>query len=189
MTTATIALLCAMLSPVANAEDKVVARADLFAPIIDPSLNPERRYADLDLNGDGTNDLVLSESVSLGGTGGLVYNLYLGLGQDRFRHIDRFLAGIIATETIGGTTRLWFYSHVSAGSGTIQYRYFDRKGIFQRSQFLKIYPGDGGSDIGNEIYRAIFNEKTTLKTHTSRGVELRGGTKARLRPESPRMAG
>lgn len=163
---ATIALLYVMLSLVANADDKVVTRAGLFAPITDPSLDPERRYAELDLNGDGTNDLVLSESVSLGGTGGLVYDLYLGLGQDRFRQIDRFLAGIMATETHEGTTRLWFYSHMSAGSGTIQYRYFDRKGMFQSSQYLTICPGDGGSDTGNGIYRAIFNEKTILKTKT-----------------------
>jgi hypothetical protein len=150
----------------AQAEDGVQTRKELCAPITDRGVNPERRCAEFDLNGDGTNDLVLSESVSLGGTGGLVYNLYLGLGQDRFRQIDRFLAGIMATETHGGTTRLWFYSHMSAGSGTIQYRYFDRKGIFQTSQWLTIYPGDGGSDTGNGIYQAIFNEKTILKMQT-----------------------
>ena len=150
----------------AQAENKIQTRKELFAPITDPAVSPERRYAELDLNGDGTNDLVLSDSVSLGGTGGLVYNLYLGLGQDRFQQIDRFLAGIMATETHGGTTRLWFYSHMSAGSGTIQYRYFDRKGIFQKSETLTIYPGDGGSDTGNGICQAVFNEKTILTTKT-----------------------
>ena len=164
MTKATIAILYVVLFLVANADDKIVTRADLFAPSTDPSLNPERRYAELDLNGDGTNELVLSESVSLGGTGGLVYNLYLGLGTNRFRQIDRFLAGVMATEIHGGETRLWFYSHMSAGSGTIQYRFFDRKGIFQRSEILTIYPGDGGSATGNGIYQAIFHEETILRT-------------------------
>jgi hypothetical protein len=166
MMKAAIALLCMSLALGASADEKILGRAQLLAPITDPALSPERRYAELDLNGDGTNDLVLSESVSLGGTGGLVYNLYLGLGQDRFRQIDRFLTGIMATETHGGTTRLWLYSHMSAGSGTVQYRYFDRKGIFQRSQHITIYPGDGGSETGNGIYQAIFNEKTILKTET-----------------------
>ena len=148
---------------IAQADDRVQTREQLFAPINDPKLNPERHYAELDLNGDGTNDLVLSESVSLGGTGGLVYNLHLGLGDNRFRQIDRFLAGVMATETQGGITRLWFYSHMSAASGTIQYRYFDCKGIFQKSQVLTIYPGDGGSEIGNAVYKSIFNDKTTLE--------------------------
>jgi hypothetical protein len=166
MKKAIIILLGLSLAVAVSANEKIQTREQLFAPITDPALNPERRYAELDLNGDGTNDLILSESVSLGGTGGLVYNLYLGVGQDRFRQIDRFLAGIMATETHGGTTRLWFYSHMSAGSGTIQYRYFDRKGIFQTSQYLMIFPGDGGSDTGNGIYQAIFNEKTILKMQT-----------------------
>jgi hypothetical protein len=166
MTKAIMILLGLSLAVAASADEKIQTREQLFAPITDPALNPERRYAELDLNGDGTNDLVLSESVSLGGTGGLVFNLYLGLGQDRFRQIDRFLAGVMSTETSGGTTRLWLYSHMSAGSGTIQYRYFDRKGIFQRSQYLMIYPGDGGSETGNGIYQAIFNDKTILKTET-----------------------
>ncbi len=148
----------------AQAEYKIQTRAELFAAIADPAVNSERRYAERDLNGDGTNDLVLSESVSLGGTGGLEYNLYVGVGQDRFRQIDRFLAGVMATEMHAGTTRLWFYSHISAASGTIQYVCFDRKGLFQKSPALIISPGDGGSEVGNATYQAIFNEKTVLKT-------------------------
>src|SRR5512142_1691239 len=127
----TIVFLALTFALSAHAENKIQTRKELFAPITDRAVNPERQYAEFELNGDGTNDLVLSESVSLGGTGGLVYNVYLGLGQGRFRLIDRFLAGIMATETHGGTTRLWFYSHMSAGSGTVQYRFFDRRGIFQ----------------------------------------------------------
>jgi len=150
----------------AQAGDEWQTREQLFAPIADPSLSPERRYAELDLNGDGRDDLVLSESVTLGGTGGLVYNIYLALGQDRYRQIDRFLAGIIATEIHHGTTRLWFYTHMSAGSGTVQYRYFDPKGTLQRSQVLLIYPGDGGSEIGNGIYTSIFNDRTKFKMKT-----------------------
>lgn len=46
-------------------------------------LNSDRRYAELDMNGNGTNEWVISEPMSLGGTGGLVYNLYLGMGNER----------------------------------------------------------------------------------------------------------
>ena len=144
------------------ASEDVRTRAEVLAASTDPGLRPERRYGELDLNGDGTNDLVVSESISLGGTGGLVYNLYLGLGQDRYRQIDCFLAGTMALEEYAGTRRLWSYTHSSATSGTIQYRYFDRKGVFQKSEALTIHPGDGGSEIGNAVYQAIFNEKTKL---------------------------
>jgi len=101
--------------------------------------------------------------VSHGGTGGLIYNLYLGVGQDRFRKLDQFLAGGFAVEVHGKTKRLWSYSHMSSQSGTIQYRYFDRKGRFQKSQPLVIHPGDGGSEVGNAIYASIFNDKTILR--------------------------
>ena len=188
-TTAILAVLAFTL--IAFADDDIQTREQLFAPITDRNMevSPERGYAELDLNADGTNDLVLSESVSFGGTGGLVYNLYLGVGDARFQRIDRFLAGIMATETHGGTTRLWFYSHMSAASGTIQYRYFDRKGEFQKSQVLTIHPGDGGSDIGNGIYSSIFNDKSTLKMKTwgasNQALHGTAGGRADASPDSP----
>ena len=160
----TIILFVLALALVAQVEDEAQTREQLFAPITDPILNPERRYAEFDLDGDGTNDLVLSESVSLGGTGGLVYNMYVGVGQGRFKKLDQILAGAFAVEVHGQTKRLWSYSHCSSQSGTIQYCYFDRKGRFKKSQALMIHPGDGGSEIGNAVYESIFNKKTILKT-------------------------
>lgn len=166
MTKTAITLLCVSLSLGAKADEKVVTRAELFAPLTDRLLNPERQFAELDLNGDGTNDLLVSESVSLGGTGGLVYNLYIAVGQGQFRRLDQFLAGGFAVEIHGETKYLWSYSHSSSQSGTIQCRYFDRKGRFQKSGVLEIHPGDGGSEIGNGLYQVIFNDKTVLKTTT-----------------------
>lgn len=161
----TVAILSMLVfAVIAYADSEIQTREQLFAPITDPNVNPERRYAEFDLNGDGTNDLLLSTSVSHGGTGGLIYNLYLGVGQDRFKELDQFLAGGFAVEVHGKTKRLWSYSHISSQSGTIQYRYFDRKGRFMKSQTLLIHPGDGGSEVGNAVYTSIFNEKTILKT-------------------------
>lgn len=156
-----IALL-AMVATYCPADDLITTRESLFAPVSDLHQSQERCYADLDLNADGTNDLVLSESVSLGGTGGLIFNLYLGAGNDRYRHMDQFLAGVMAVETNGHRRLLWSYSHMSAGSGTLQYRSFDRKGRYEVSPAITIYPGDGGSDIANGVYNAIFGEKTRL---------------------------
>ena len=162
MKTLTIILTLAF-AIIAQADDKALTREQLFAPIADPKLNPERRYAEFDLNGDGTKDLLLSTSVSHGGTGGLIYNLYLGIGKNKFKKLNQFLAGGFAVETHGKIKRLWSYSHCSSQSGTIQYCYFDWKGRFQKSNTLLIHPGDGGTDMGNKIYKTIFNEKTILK--------------------------
>lgn len=163
MTKTTAFLLILVCTLMAHAEDGLLTRDQLFSPIEASDLSHERRYAELDLNGDGTNDLLLSESVSLGGTGGLIYNLYLGAESGQFLKIDRFIAGIMAIEIHGGISRLWSYSHMSAVSGTLQYRYFDRNDEFKSSQPLTIYPGDGGSEIGNAVYQSIFNDKTILK--------------------------
>lgn len=51
----------------------------------------------------------------------------------------------------------------SAGSGTVEYRYFDRNGVFQRSSRMEILAGDGGSEMGNALFAAIFNGKARLQ--------------------------
>lgn len=156
-----LVVLCATCG--AAAPEKVRTRAELLASVQEPGRSPLRYMCEVDLNSDGTNDLILSESVSMGGTGGLVYNLYLGLGDNRFGFLDRFLAGVMAIEIVGETKRLWSYSHSSAGSGTVEYRYFDRKGVFQRSSPMEILAGDGGSEMGNAVFAAIFSGKTRLQ--------------------------
>ncbi len=145
------------------AEEETYSRELLFAPGADTTLSPERYFTELDLNGDGIDELIISESASLGGTGGLIYNLYLGIGQDRFLLLSNFLSGIMAVDTQGETKRLWSYSHSSASSGTIQYYYFDSEDVLQRSHSMIIYPGDGGSLVGNMICRAIFSEDRKLQ--------------------------
>ena len=148
---------------VSHAEEEAYSRQVLLAPLTDTTLSPERYFAELDLNGDGTNELIISESVSLGGTGGLIYSLYLGIGQDRFLFVDRFLSGIMALETQDNTMRLWSYSHSSASSGTIQYYYFDNEGAFQHGHSMMIYSGVGGSLIDSIIYQIIFSEDLKLQ--------------------------
>jgi len=149
---------------IAQADDEVWTREELFAPVNDPTLSPEKHYAEIDLNGDGTNDLIVSESISLGGGGGLIYNLYLTVGQNSHRHLGHILAGVMAVEIHEGVTRLWSYSHCSSQAGSVRYCYFDHNGTFRKSPALTILTGDGGSKIGNAMYKSIFNEKTILKT-------------------------
>jgi hypothetical protein len=156
-------LTCAALG---HAEEVVKTREEIFAPLDDPRHSSERRYFELDFNGDTNSDLVISESVSLGGTGGLIYNLYLGIGSNQYRHLDRFLAGVMSLDTNGNRRILWSYSHSSAGSGTIQHRSLDRKGRLEVSPALMIYPGDGGSDKANGIFNLLFGDTARLKPIT-----------------------
>lgn len=146
-----------------HAEEEVYSRQVLLAPLTDTTLSPERYFTELDLNGDGINELIISASISLGGTGGLIYNLYLGIGQDGFLFMDSFLSGIMSVESRGETKRLWSYSHSSAASGTIQYFFFDSEGVLQRSHSMMIYPGVGGSLLGSMIYQVIFSEDKRLQ--------------------------
>ena len=146
-----------------HAEEETFTRQILLAPLTDTILSSERYFTELDLNGDGTDELIISESVSLGGTGGLIYNLYLGIGQDRFLFMDSFLSGIMAVEIQSKTKRLWSYSHSSAASGTIQYYYFDSEGVFQSGHSMMIFPGVEGSLMDNLIYQVIFSEDNRLQ--------------------------
>lgn len=145
------------------AEEEAYTRQVLFAPLTDSILSPERYFAEFDLNGDGVDELIISESVSLGGTGGLFYNLYIGIGQDRFLFLDSFVSSIMTVEIRGETKQLWSYSHSSAASGTVQYFYFDSEGVFQRSHSIMIYPGIGGSFVDSMIFKSIFSDDRRLQ--------------------------
>lgn len=161
------AFLLAGLSLSLCADDRTLTRAEVFAPITETSLIPERNYVELDLNGDGVNEIILSESLSLGGTGGQVYNLYASVGPDRFQQVDEFIGADLATEVHDGGIRLWSYHRLGALCGTIGYRYFDGKGVLQKSANLEIQTGgDSGSKTANAILRVIFNERTVLKPKT-----------------------
>ncbi|MHC4504406.1 MAG: hypothetical protein ACYTFI_13960 [Planctomycetota bacterium] len=176
MRSATLIAACVLAGGAArSATPEVTTRKKLFADHPGGILNPLRYWHELDLTGDGIDELILSESVSCGGTGGFVYNLYLGLPGGRFKRVGGFGCNVMAVETHGSMKRLWTYSHSSSASGSLQYRYFDDKGAYREGPAIVIFPGDGGTQIGNAILASIFNSKTRLKM-----VELRP-------PSNPRM--
>jgi len=145
-----------------RAGNKILTREQLFAPVTDPETSLEIWYVEYDLNGDGINELILSQPGSSRGTGGLGYNLYLGIGRDRFRKLDDVIANCFAVEVFGETKYLWSYTHSSCCTGFIECRCIDSKGELSKSS-LAIRPGDGGTEIGNGILDSIFNDKTILE--------------------------
>ena len=148
------------------AEAPIMTRTEIFAPVNRPDLrNQDREYAEFDLNRDGIDELIMSGPMSFHGTGGNIYTLYRGLGDEKYQELTCFLADPLAIEDCDPSRekRLWGYSHRSCRSGVIFHFSFDRKGVFHRSSSLEILPGDMGTEMGNSIYRSIFNEKTKLK--------------------------
>ena len=161
-----VIIILAASSLTTAADAPIKTRAEIFAPVNRPDLrNQDSEYSELDLNGDGIDELIMSGPMSFHGTGGLTYTLYRGLGDEKYEELIGFLAGPLALEDCNPSheKHLWGYSHRSCRSGIIFYFSFDRKGVFQGSPSLEIYPGDMGTEMGNSIYRSIFNEKTILK--------------------------
>ena len=172
MTTTIIIAIVSILAGSGANDSRIYTRQELLSGSfvndrrMETASNPLRYKAEVDLNADGINELILSYPVSFGGTGGLVYGLYRGLGEDRYVRIDCFLAGSMALEDnlygSGIGKRLWTYTHSSSQSGHVQYRFFDRKGVFKQGPGMFIFTGDGGTEMGNRIYGAIFTDATRL---------------------------
>lgn len=127
-------------------------------------LNPLRYMYTVDLNGDDVNDLILSGSVSMGGTAGIPYNIYFGVGDDKYVQTCSLLTNRIALEKCrSGIKRLWWYTHSSASSGALWNIRFEGEYRYRVGAPLEIYPGDGGTAIGNAMMDAIFTEESCLE--------------------------
>lgn len=175
-------LLGLVLSLALSADDRILTRAEVFAPVTETYLNPERKYVELDLNGDGIDEIILSESVSHSGTGGLGYDLYASVGPDQFRRMDQFTACALAVEISDEGIRLWSVHRLGALCSRIEYRYFDPKEGFRKSATLEIQGGgDGGSRMAQAILRVIFNDRTVLEPKTW-GEALPGAVPERATP-------
>ena len=118
------------------------------------------------MDGDGLKEMILSESVSTGGTGGFVYTLYHAIGRDQFHPVGTFLCGNLAVEPVPGTKpprlRLWTYRHDSSQSGQLSIHELFPKGQL-RTDSIWVFPGDGGTKIGNDILNAIFDHSLQME--------------------------
>jgi len=127
-------------------------------------LNRSRYYTEIDLNADGLMDIIISDELSMKGTGGISWFVYLCIGENQYREISAELAGWpLSIETYGFEgTRIWSYWHMNASSGYIGYLHIGKNGECTQSPCIEISTGDGGSEIGCGIYEAVFNKDTLL---------------------------
>ena len=170
-------------------EFRLYSREEIFNHPVAPKRSPIKYYLEADINGDGTNDLIFSESIYFGGTGGLPYHVYLGKGNDIFQKIpiivpysishrsinnkwvpivtenetnSTFGASMMALEIskdFYGTRRLWIYWHMSARSGIVNYLYFNRKGELKQSRGIEVFSSPGEDELGDEILNSIFRKR------------------------------
>jgi len=126
-----------------------------------------------DFNCDGIEDMALSIDTKMFGQSGIEMIIFLQDSSGSFLEYDTIFAKpeLIATERTISNPRLWIYGRINAQSGILGYSEVLRDSL---SDFmsLKIYPGDGGSAIGNALLNAVLNNSDIeLKVEKSTTVD------------------
>jgi len=126
----------------------------------------ERYRLIVDLNGDGADDMLLSGGPEEFGTMGGPWTVYLNENSE-FKAIGSLWAHPLAiafeedqariynAPKTHRLTRVWVYLKSSGSSGSFGY-YRIGKDTVDEITALEIYPGGGGTSLGNLIYNATF---------------------------------
>lgn len=126
----------------------------------------ERYRVLVDLDGDGVKDMLLSGSPDEFGTMGGPWAVYLN------RKGDFFEVGEIWAHTMAIAfeadqarisndpktlrhARIWVYLKSSGSNGSLGYYTVGEKSVDEMGG-VTIYPGDGGTPLGNALYKAVF---------------------------------
>lgn len=159
--------------------DEPRARPVGEAGIVDPTLKPKMSLSDdgtyversrmiIDLDGDGVNDVLLSGGPEEFGAMGGPWTVLLRR-ENGFKKVGEIFAHPAAISfeqdqsRISGDsetlryTRIWVYLKSSGRAGAFGYFRVGEVTV-DELQKLEIYPGDGGTTLGNAIYQAAFRE-------------------------------
>lgn len=125
----------------------------------------------VDLNGDGHEDVILSEPVTSRGTGGLVYGVYLWTNGLYKCMGDVFGNWIRVERTPQGSTAIWSYSHCSACSGSFCRAALAPYGTFEETHLALDWAEEGESCIARSLDEAIMKHATVpIRWEISRTV-------------------
>ncbi|MFC7339481.1 hypothetical protein ACFQY0_19975 [Haloferula chungangensis] len=145
----------------------------------------ERSRIIVDLDGDGTNDMLLSGSPEEFGTMGGPWSVHLNQDGD-FKRIGEVWAHPLAISFEPDQARIhtdpktqrfarvWVYLKASGSAGSFGYFRVGKNCVDEMAS-IEIYPGDGGTDIGRTVYESAFNKspipfKIQRSTTTEDGI-------------------
>lgn len=159
----------------------LVLSSIVHASAVDPSLVPHQNPTDgavkkyterlrilTDLDGDGVEDMLLSGGSESSGTMGRDWTVYLNRNGD-FSAIGEVWAhpmaiaiepdqDLIQTDPkVQRFARIWVYLKSSGRNGTFGYYRIGNKSV-DEIKAIEIYPGDGGTELGDAIYKATFKK-------------------------------
>lgn len=148
----------------ANNNEGPRTKKELLLKAVLPERSPVKYLAELDINGDSLNDLILSKSISLAGTGGLIYDIYLARKDGKYNQVGTFVGSMVSLE-VGEESKarkLWVYSHGSARSGSVFYFYFDREAQLKKSRAITIHSSAQEIELGDKLLETIFNKQNKV---------------------------
>jgi hypothetical protein len=142
-------------------------------PLPDNGISNRERYRVLgDFNGDGLRDFALSQSLSLFGNGGGPFDVYLADSRGGFRRIGEtscFPSGMVVEE-YWRFNRLWVFRKMGGSEGYLGYHEI-RDSTMTEFRSIEVFPGDGGTRIGNAILDAVMaNSDVRLEIQMSKTV-------------------
>lgn len=113
-----------------------------------------------DLNGDGNDDLILSEDPAYFGNGGGPWDVYI-CSNGNWRCIGDvgMHPGAFALDKVGDVVELWYYWHSSAREGIIGYHAFKPDGTIEREKDenkILVHGDDDDDSLFECLYKAVF---------------------------------
>lgn len=166
-------LIIAFLAVRGEDSDKKVTDPSLV-PLTGADGKPAVRYrAYGDINKDGFEDVIVSESAEAMSQNGLNLFIYWGDSAGTYTFYDTVYSfpKRLKFESDGRGGRLWSYWHVSASEGVLSYLHLTDSGLVG-GQGMRVYGGDGGGSISRAIVDAYFNTSdVNLRTEQFRIID------------------
>jgi len=119
-----------------------------------------RLYAEVDLTGDGSKDIIISSPEYQRSARGLFWFIYLCVGPNQYKRAGIAFGWSLAIEEVEGDDfkRIWGYKDINSQEGEVTCSTF-KDGKYENSVRRFIYIKDGVPTTGGDTHNAIFDGK------------------------------